>query len=428
MNHNEKTLVGEGFCWSTYNSLTYNFIIPLILVYTTSNPIIGLASALPFIASMLAQLPGAKLLDYFPSRKLIVIFSGLISYMTWIPIIIIPFSHINEKLIFIMFFIFLGSVFSKFNLPAWVSLLADIIPKKLRGKFFSERQMSMEVASLITFLIGGFFLDLFPKDGTGFSYLFSVALIFGFISLFIINNMKEPRYKPKIHNMQDFLKMDKRFKKFLIFSFSISFALMFASPFFSVFMLENLDMSYSLYALFYALLIFSASISKPHWGYIADKYGDKNIATISVTGLMLVPILFLTITKSTILWIIPIFILAGISLSAFNLAMINLLMDMTTKKDRAIRTAEYSFVNSLAFIIGPILGGFVANTKGIISGIALVFIISTVLRFGSLYFLSHIKEPRIKLDYETKMFIQDALSIRRKDIHKPQIQEIIKHN
>ena len=78
------------------------------------------------------------------------------------------------------------------------------------------------------------------------------------------------------------------FGRFVIYIFLFNFSVMIASPFFSVYMLEELKLSYLWFTIINLSQAVSIVIFMLVWGKFADKYGNKKLLTI---GSVLVPIL-----------------------------------------------------------------------------------------------------------------------------------------
>jgi hypothetical protein len=55
---NKQILKLQGSLWASYNGLTAVFLIAYALALGASNTVIGLLGALPWLASLIAQIPG----------------------------------------------------------------------------------------------------------------------------------------------------------------------------------------------------------------------------------------------------------------------------------------------------------------------------------------------------------------------------------
>ena len=98
---------------------------------------------------------------------------------------------------------------------------------------------------------------------------------------------------------------------------------------------------------------------------------------LGVTGL-LIPFLPLAWAVVGAPWqVIFINIGAGILWTGYNLANFNLLLEMAPNEARADAAAFYQFVVAGAAIIGPLLGGYLADA----AGFKLIFVLSAAWRW-----------------------------------------------
>jgi len=380
-----------------YEAFTSGFLIVFALALGASNTVVGILGALPSIAMVLMEIPGAKLVEYF-RRKTIFTVTTTLSRLTWLLIILVPYLFTKHTLWF------LGSAFLFMRCleyladPSWASWAADLVPDKVRGAFWGRRNMLVGLAGMLASLAAGAYLDLFPKDSyTGFAVLFGVGILIGLYSTKLMRKVKEPEYRDHDHHrLRDFFTVDGQFRTYCWIMIAYYFAVNLASPLFTAYMLENLGLSYTYFVIAGAIATASRILAHPHFGYVSDKFGDKPVAVISLLGTALVPLAFIFVTKETLWLIIPAQILSGIAWAGHDLSTWNLLLDLTNREKRAMQIAEYSMLTNIPMIISPILGGLIAdNVVLVLSGIPLVFLIASVLRAASAIFLLKIHETRV---------------------------------
>lgn len=413
-NKNQKLLLYNGSAWAIFDAFTSAFLVAFALLFGASNFVIGLLGAIPYLAALLVEIPGAKLAEYF-ARKTICVTTTGIARLLWICIILTPYFFSTQPLIFLVIFFMLIKITELISDPAWTSLAADIVPSQHRGKFFGKRNMLIGLAGMIAAVIAGFYLDMFPKqDFTGFTTLFSAGILFGLCSVWLVSKIKEP---PTIdhdhHTLKEFFTIKGDFKKFCIFAFFFYFAVMIASPFFSVYMLKDLGLSYSNFMLASALSTIARIAAQQKIGKLSDKYGDKPIGLISIFGTAFVPLLFLFVTQQNLWLIIPAQILSGIVWAGADLILFNLLLDLTDPKKRTTHVATYAMIISVPNIAAPLIGGLIADYASvwILSGIPLVFFSSFLLRLTSSLLLCTIKEPRVHKTYTLGYVLQHAFAL-----------------
>ncbi len=395
-NSDQKKIVRSGAIWSVYEAFTSGFLIVFAIALGASNTVVGIMGALPYIAMILTEIPGAKLVEFY-RRKTIFVVSTALSRCMWFLILITPYLFKEYTLFFVGAFFFLMRCLNHTVDPAWTSWVADIVPEKLRGRFWGQRNMIVGLTGMIATLLAGAYLDLFSKQSyLGFATLFGIGTIIGLWSTKVMAKVKEPEYSDHIHHkIKEFFKVDGQFRKFCWITVAFYFGVNIASPLFSVYMLRNLDLNYTYFVLFGAIATVSRILAQPHFGRITDKFGDKPVALISMLGTALVPLSFIFVTKDTLGLIIPAQIISGVAWAGSDLSMWNLLLDLTQKEKRAMQVAEFNFLTSIPMVVSPVIGGLIAdNLKFFLSGIPLVFAIATVLRVIPVFALARLHETR----------------------------------
>lgn len=122
----------------------------------------------------------------------------------------------------------------------------------------------------------------------------------------------------------------------------------------------------------------------------------------------------------------PVEILSGIVWGGIDLSTFNLLLDFTSPKKRAVQIADFNTIAAIPLIIGPLMGGLISdNITFILSGIPLIFVMSSILRLSSVLFIYRVKEPRNKVEYPIKSVIREAVQIHpsRGLVHEVRIVE-----
>jgi len=410
--NNQRLLIQQGILWSLYYGLTSAFLIAFALALGASNTIIGIAGALPYLAAILAQVPGAKLVELY-SRLHINIILTFTSRLLWIPIILIPIFFKAHPLLTLLVYFFLVQFTEWLTNPAWVSLAGEFVPIKHRGKYFAKRNMLMGIFGMTVSVLGAAYLDLFPKTSyTGFSTMFLIGVLFGLWSAYLYAKMTEKPYKDnKSHKITEFFQVKGEFRKLVYIVMFFNFAFMISSPFFIVYMLKNIEISYTLMMVSFAIAGIAKIISHPHWGRVSDKIGDKPVAIFSIFGTSLVPFTFLFVTKDAVWLIFVAQIFSGIFWSGVELSLFNLLLDLS-HQHRTVKVAKYVMLTSIPLIAAPIVGGLIAdNVTLILSGLPLIFAISFLLRATAATFMFSIKEPRVKTRHKLGEIIHEIATI-----------------
>jgi MFS family permease len=252
-------------------------------------------------------------------------------------------------------------------------------------------------------VLAGLWLQQFPKDSpTGFAAMFALGAALGVIGALVYKKIEEPAYPDHDHHtIKEFFTLAGDMKKFVIFQMLFNFSFMIASPFFAVYMLKNLSISYEYYGIASSATTLATIFTSHYIGKLTDKYGDKPVAIIGHFGTALVPLLYLAVTTNNLWLLIPVQLISGTVWAATDISTINLLLGLSDGKKRAIQIAEYTFFASIPLIIAPIIGGWITEhaTIWILSGIPLIFVMSAIFRFLAAFMLFKIKEPRQDHEY-----------------------------
>ena len=392
LNHNQTQHLRNGGFWAAYNGLTVWFMTPFLLVLGATNTEVGFVGALPYLAILIAMVPGVKLLESF-TRIQVYSVCTLIGRLSWFAVILAVLFGEKDLILII------GKIGEALSDSAYHTVLGDIAPKIARGEFFGKRLWIFAFFGIIVYLFGGFFLEWLGDGVNAFSFLFGVGAIFGLQSIREFRRIKEPEFI-KDHKIRliEFVRMSDQFKYFCVFVASFHFAYMLALPFFTVFMLKELELGYTLFVLIGAVQSITLLLSQQGLGRLTDLVGEKMLGIVSMITMICVPILYLFITVDNLWLLVLAQVISGLGLAGVGVILGNFLLDLTPEKKRAVGIAQYGIVLAAPMAVAPLLGGWMADNLiiGGFSGLRLVFITSAILLCVALFCVSRIKEPRGK--------------------------------
>ncbi len=399
--------IKEGSAASVMSGAGSSFISPFALALNASNLQIGFLSSFVGLIGPLAQLQSIHLMEHY-SRKKIVVITVLIQALLWLPIMLLGAMYyfkfwLDYLAILLIIFYSLNIGVGAIASPAWFSWMGDLVPENKRGKYFSRRNRITGFVAIISMLIAGIALDFFKTKGlvlTGFTIIFSVSIISRLYSAGLLNKHYSPKFKLKngyYFSFNDFIKkgLNTNFGRFTMYVALINFAVAIAAPFFTVYMLRDLGLSY----IWFTLISLSSSVFSllvfPFWGKFADKYGNRMVIIISSIFLPLVPILWIISPSKLYLLFVP-SLVGGIFWAGFNLSAFNFIYDCTNPEHRAICSVYHNMIVGIGIFAGAIFGGLIAKYSSItIMGNVFFFIfaVSGVLRIVfALIYLPKIKE------------------------------------
>lgn len=423
----KKLSIVEGSAYSVMDGIGLRNITPYALSLGANNAQIGLLTSIPNLLGNFFQLFITKAMERY-SRKKILLFSVILQSLMWIPMILVGFfyffkglnSNISANLIILIYTLLV--LFGGFVSPAWNSLMSDIVLKEERGKYFGKRNKTLGIVALISMLLAGFVLDYFKQTNLffGFAIIFGVCFIARAISSYLFSRHYEPEFKLEkeyYFSIKQFIKKipNSNFGKFVLFVFLVQLATAIASPFFAVYMLNNLNFNYTTYILVVIASSLSSLIFMPVWGKFSDKYGNLRIMKICGFFTPFVPLAWLISPiiaefnpALLVYYLLIIEFLSGLVWAGFNLTSANFIYDAVTRQRVALCVAYFNFFVGAGVFIGASLGGFIASMNFVIFGmssILFVFLLSFIVRMGVyLAMISKIKEVREVEKFNKKEF------------------------
>lgn len=370
-----KTVIKDSIVSQAMTTLSAGtFLVAFALELGASNLMIGILAGLTPLVQLI-QLPSIYLVEKIRNRRKITVISSLIGRIFLLLIAAIPFLFDpGNGLFFLIFFLVLHSAFGAVLSCSWNSWMRDFLPQEGLGAFFSKKMTLSTILGIVLSLLGGYFLDhkewLFPGNPMlGYSVLFAVAFLFGMLGSYYMSRIPEPPMIPSGLNLIKLISVpfkDANFKNLITFLGSWNFAINLAAPFFTVYMLQRLQISMSLVIILLTVSQAVNVIFLKTWGRISDQYSNKTI--LAICGpLFIFTILFWTFTTFpekhvfTIPMLFVIHILMGASTAGISIASGNIGLKLAPKGGGVAYLAVISIVNSLAAGIAPILGGFFAD-------------------------------------------------------------------
>lgn len=358
---------------------------------------IGLLATLPLVFEAVAQWISALTLDRFQSRRTVIFIWSLLQALLWLPIAMLPFlwGHSAVAVVSLICLSVLYHVSSGFILPVWSSLMGDLVPLGARGRFFGNRNRLTGMSSFISLLLAGTTLHLFERAGhaaLGFVAIFTLAMLARVNSAHWVRRYEDPAYQVlpgEAFSFWQFLKRapDSNFAKFVFFFAAINFGVSFSSPYFALYMLRDLQLSYLEFTAISGFATVSQFLTFRHWGEISDRFGNKKILNLCSWGIGVVP--FCWLFSTNILYLCAIQVYAGLVWAGFNLSAANFLFDACSPPKRARCVAYRGIINSVCVLAGSLTGGLVASRLPAAVSVGpwqlphallLIFLISGVIR------------------------------------------------
>ena len=394
VNKSLKYSVLDGSAFAAMFGLTQNYITPFALALKATTAQIGLLSSIPSLMMALSQLSAPRLAEKAGSRKALILPVVFLHAIMWLPILLVPFLMPGQKIWWLILFVTLSTVLGAMANPAWASMMADLVPERIRGRYFAARGRIASLVTLVFSFAAGGILQIFRGNiFLGFGLLFGAAVVFRLASFYFLARQYEvPQAKTNGQRVRlsDLARQltSSNLGRFTIFFALVSFSTNLAGPFFSVYMLRDLQFSYISYVIITSMGSLTALVFLTYWGRRADRAGNVRIIQITSVLVPFVPLLWLISKQVYVIAVVETF--ASFAWAGFNLASVNFVYDAAPPESRTQHIAIFNALNGVAVCLGALPGGFMASRLPPLFGFKLLtlFAISGVLRLAVVAFFS----------------------------------------
>jgi MFS family permease len=381
-----KLSVLDGGAYAAMLGLVQNYITPLALALKATTAQIGLMSSVPSLTMAFSQLAAPDLSERAGSRKGLILPVVFMHAVMFIPILLIPFVFHTFQVWWLIGFITISAVLGSISNPAWGSMMADLVPVRLRGRYFGSRGRISLIIMLVFSLAAGGILQLFTGKGfAGFAILFGGATFFRLLSFFFLSRQYEPAQSDVKENGPSLLQIARQvgssnLGKFTLYVALIDFCTNISAPFFAVYMLRDLNFSYATFTIVTSFSSIASLSFLTFWGRRADLAGNIKVVRVTSVILPIIPLLWLI--SNNPYYLSAANIVSGFGWSGFSLAAVNFVYDSSEAKNRTKHIALFNATDGVAVCIGALIGGFLVPHLPVILGYQLrtLFTISGVLR------------------------------------------------
>lgn len=348
------------------------FLVAMGVLYGASNFQIGILASLPTFTNVF-QLLSIWLVRRYNSRRRV---SVVCTIFARIPLLCVGamIFFFSSSFASILFFLFFFYLFGSIAGPTWNSWMKDLIPENTLGAFFAKRgrytQTLNVILSLGLALLVDYIKDRHPEyELSVYAAFFVLAGVAGLLGALFLGRTYEPRSLLSNENIFRMLKKplaNANFRRLLMFNSVWLFALNFATPFFTVFLLRSMQVQLSYIIILTAISQVAGIFALRVWGKYADRYSNKTIIAISAPLYIacLVSWCFVGIYSSfynNLILLVCIFIFSGISTSGINLSLTNIGLKLAPAMESIVYLSAKNIVTAVFSATAPLAGGMVAD-------------------------------------------------------------------
>lgn len=401
--------------------LLSNFLVELHATPTQ----IGMLASIPMVANLIQPL-GAWLGDRARSRHWYCFWVYAPARLLWLLLVVAivaaewgrvdPQTLIGLTLVSVCLSHFVGALGS----AAWLSWLATLVPRRLRGRYFGIRNSAASLTNLLSVPLLGWFVTTWQGGSRqGYGLVVLLGIVAGFISLGfqfwmvdvdpqIQQQESDPGSekpaatteaiisRPELQTSVTAFWRDRNFLCFLLYFGAWMFAVNLSAPFFNLYMLDNLHVDLRWVTIYNSLQAGANLIMLVLWGRLADRVGNRALLLGIGVLVAVTPLFWLTTgANQASLWLLfPLLhVLAGATWAGIDLCNNNLQLGVAPVRQQANYFAIAAAISGVCGALGTTAGGWLVESAHY-GGMPGLFALSGGVRLVALLPLLFVHEQR----------------------------------
>jgi MFS family permease len=409
------------FSLSTGGILLSNFLVEL-----DATPVaFGMLNSIPMLVNLIQPL-GAYLSERSTSRchYSLIIYGP--SRLLWL-ILVIGIAAFNchwlnsQQLVILTLLIVFGSnLWGGLGGASWLSWMAVLVHRRLRGRYFGTRNSAISLTNLICVPLAGVVVsNWYGGSVQGYAAVLVGGILSGLASLAC--QCLKVDVNPQQQKILTFKKVpntnagqpiviesgsgiscwksilqETNFFIFVLYLGMWMFAVNLSAPFFNLYMLDTLSLDVSWVTVYSSLQAGANMFMLIVWGKLADRMGNRFLLLLVGILVAIAPLLWLDVSHNSLsLWLLlPLLhIFLGATTAAIDLCSNNMQLEMAPLKNQSIYFAIFAAIAGLSGAFGTIAGGFIVQNH-FLGGLTGLFILSSIFRLVALLPLVFVQDAR----------------------------------
>ena len=356
----------------------------------------GFINGIPQAAALL-QIPFSMLVNRTHRRKRYMLTLGLFSRALWILFglvpLVVPANPAWLPLWTMIFLLGLSSCCGSVINVCWLPWFSDLAPARLRGRWFSYRDMLVAGFNLAFGLLVAWMLDTLPVTSR-YIVVFALGGTLGVLDMLCFSLCREqysdtPR-RLKIGAVMRNIRKDRPFCRLVVMWTAWCFSSNLVAPYLARYSINEMGLSFMQMTVFgTAASAVATVLVMARWGRAMNHYGCRSVMLVSVFATSLTDAFYLFSAPGSVWPVLLRNFLGAACWSGCNLAANSMQLSSTPDEARPSYIAVFACITSLVGVaFGSLCGGALLElweNAGLFAGspdrLQVLVILSVVLRF-----------------------------------------------
>ncbi|MHB0935505.1 MAG: MFS transporter [Armatimonadota bacterium] len=333
----------------------------------------GVLAALPFLTAFM-QIPASYLVERWGHRKGVAIAGILTHRALWLAIAAVPWIVPRAWWwLGLLAFTGLTYTFAHLGTPATTSWAADLVPARLRGRYYAVRGQLVRIINVPVCLLLGWALDRATQGGAQtlllvLSIVLALAALLGMVDSLLCLKLPDPWHRPRTDGLpfREVLRrplQSRNFRFFLGYNGFITLATGFVGPFVWLYLTEVVKLSNAT-AIFMTMVgtSFVSLFGMRLWGSLVDRWGSRRVLLFAGVLIINGASVWAFVTPGTLWWGYLLVLISSLGWPGMELAGSNLLYSMSeTSRDGDSLGSAYAAINSAVVAVMGTLSGLLGG-------------------------------------------------------------------
>jgi MFS family permease len=357
-----RSILGDGIAFSLMVGMGETYLPAFVLALGMGQVAAGLIGTIPLLAGAVLQLVSPLAVRRLGSHRRWVVACSLCQAACFVPLCAAAWiGSIPLGALFAVAAVYWGSGLG--TNPAWNTWVGTIVPMRLRARYFARRTRLGQIGVVTGFVLAGIGLQYGARVGhlmDVFGVVFLAAGLCRLVSAGFIASQSEPVPPGDDHRRVPLGEFIWRIYvsgegRVLVYLLSIQTVSQIVGPYFTPYMLRELELSYARYVALIAAAFAAKAISLPWMGALAHRFGARRL--LGWGGIAIIPLSSFWIISGNFYYLFCVQIAAGVAWAAYELAMLLLFFETMPAEERTSLLTTYNLANAVATAAGSLLGG-----------------------------------------------------------------------